>query len=259
MGLREIFTLTRQSKTLIAVLVCLCAVGIAIAYFYYDYQNKAEDPRIIEARKKMIRYDDLMKEKNFNDALLLMDSIHDIYSKTHGYEGSFEFGVIYNNRCSVFLSLAIYDSTTPSEDKKNLLLLAEENALKSIAIYQHWIDSVGSMTEAQIRRNIAPAYTNDDIAFHDRNLPRIIDKRVEDIVNAQLETPRRLSVSYTNLGIVQRHQLRLKEAGESYIEAMKLWKDNYTARNNFNVLMGRPTEDRSIIDQLFPPERLKKD
>jgi hypothetical protein len=44
---------------------------------------------------------------------------------------------------------------------------------------------------------------------------------------------------------------------ESYITAIKLWKDNFTARNNFNVLMGIDPEDRSIVDQLFPPDKNK--
>jgi hypothetical protein len=89
------------------------------------------------------------------------------------------------------------------------------------------------------------------------NFSKIFHKRVDDLVLAQNETPRRLSVSFTNQGIVQRHLYKQNEAVESYIKAIKLWKDNFTARNNFNVLMGKPPKDRSIIDQLFPPDKNK--
>jgi len=92
-----------------------------------------------------------------------------------------------------------------------------------------------------------------DPAFKNRNYNKILNKRIDDLILARHETPRRLSVTYTNMGIVLRHQYKQNEAVECYIKAIKLWKDNYTARNNFNVLMGKPPEDRSIIDQLFPP------
>jgi hypothetical protein len=259
MGFRDIFKITKQTKILLIFLVCISIIGFTIAYFYYNYQNKAEDPRIIDARLKLVKFDELLKEKKFDEALLTLDTIYNIYEAIADYRNSFELGVVYNNRCSVYLSMALYDSTNTKEEKEHLLSLAEENVNKSVVIYAHWIDSVGKMTEVQIRKNILPSFNANDAAFKGENIERIINKRVENIVFAQTETPRRLSVSYTNLGIVQRHQLKQDSAVKSYIEAIKLWKDNFTARNNFNVLMGKPPEDRSIIDQLFPPDRTKKD
>ena len=266
MAFNDIFRVTKQTKILLIFLVCISIIGFSVAYFYYDYKNKSEDPRVLDARMKLAKFDGLIKEKKYADALPLMDSVYAIYHNTPGYKESFEFGVIYNNRGSVYLSMALYDSLIGKEDttfpagrKENLLRLAEENINKSIIIYKKWIDSAGKFSENEIRKNIIPTFNTNDKAFEGRNIERIIKKRVEDIVFAQTETPRRLSVSYTNLGIIQRHQYKQEEAIKSYIEAIKLWEDNFTARNNFNVLMGKPPEDRSIIDQLFPPDRSKKD
>jgi hypothetical protein len=66
-------------------------------------------------------------------------------------------------------------------------------------------------------------------------------------------------VAYANLGIIQRHQYHQDSAISSYMAALKLWKRNPTAKNNLNTLLGRPAEDESIIDQLFPPDRRKPD
>ncbi|HOY33339.1 MAG TPA: hypothetical protein PKW80_15780 [Bacteroidales bacterium] len=259
MGLKEIFTITRKTKLLIVVLACISITGFLIAYFYYDYRNKAEDPRIVAARYKLKKFDDLMKARMYEQALFLLDTIDSIYRKADGYATSFEPGIVFNNRGSIYLSMALYDSLISQEERQHLLALADTNLKSGIEIYMNWIDSAGALPEQQIRKNIEPYFNESVASLKGKNIHRIFNKRVADIMNAQIETPRRLSVCYTNLGIVQRHQLRQEEALKSYIQAIKLWKDNFTARNNFNVLMGKPPEDRSIIDQLFPPERIKKD
>jgi hypothetical protein len=259
MAFRDIFRITRQTRILLIFLVCVSVTGFIFAYLYYNSKNKSEDPRVIEARMKLAGFDRLMNGHNYPGALSILDTVQDIYQNTPGYRGSFELGVIFNNRCSVYLTMALYDSLVPDDEKETLLRLAEENVLKSIAIYQAWIDSAGNLTKDQIKQQITPWFSENDPGLKGRNIGQIIEKRVEDIVFAQTETPRRLSVSYTNLGIIQRHQYLQEDAAQSYIKAISLWKDNFTARNNFNVLMGKPPEDRSIIDKLFPPERLKTD
>jgi hypothetical protein len=256
MALRDIFRITRQTRILLIFLVCISASGLLIAYLYYNSKNKSEDPRIIGARLKLVEFDHLMKGHNYMEALQILDTVNTIYENTTGYQGSFEFGVIFNNRCSVYLSMALYDSLKPEEEKESLLRLAEKNVQKSISIYTVWLGSAGKLTKDQIKKYITPRFNENDPGLKGKNIGRLIGKRVEDIVFAQTETPRRLSVSYTNLGIIQRHQYRQEEAAQSYIKAISLWKDNFTARNNFNVLMGLPPEDRSIIEKLFPPERL---
>jgi tetratricopeptide (TPR) repeat protein len=82
-----------------------------------------------------------------------------------------------------------------------------------------------------------------------------LEKRVEEIIVAQHETKRRLSVSYTNLGIIHRHRGEFEEASEYYQKAFTLWEDNLTARNNLNILLGRPVEKRNFLEKLFPPDK----
>jgi tetratricopeptide (TPR) repeat protein len=259
MAIQRFFNISKQTRILLIILVCISAIGFFIAWLYYDNKNQSEDPRVIGARIMLVEYDRLMKERRYTEALRKLDTIDRIYENTTGYRGSFEAGLLANNRGSVYLSMALYDSLVPADEKEVLLRLAADNVQKSIVIYQSWIDSVGPMSKDQIKACIKAFFKNSDPELKGKNINHLVEKRVEDIVHAQIETPRRLSVSYTNLGIIQRHQFRQEEAAKSYIEAIKLWKDNFTARNNFNVLMGLPPEDRSIIEKLFPPERLKSE
>jgi tetratricopeptide (TPR) repeat protein len=197
-----------------------------------------------------------MKENEFSSALPLLDSIENIFVKVPGYKESYEPGIVYNDRGSAYLSMALYGNKDSTE-KFRLLELAEKNIDSAIVIYNVWLDKNSGLSKLELSQVVKPFFSENNLAFRGKNYSKIIRKRVDDLVLAQKETPRRLSVSYTNLGIVQRHQYKQNEAVESYIKAIKLWKDNFTARNNFNVLMGKPPKDRSIIDQLFPPDKNK--
>jgi tetratricopeptide (TPR) repeat protein len=220
------------------------------AYIYYNGKNKAEDPRIVRTKYMFRQFDEQMKINEFSSALPLLDSIELILIKVPGYKESYEPGIVYNDRGSAYLSIALYGSRDSTE-KLRLLEIAEKNIDSAIAIYNTWLGKNSSLSIEELSKNIRPFFHEKDVAF------KILHKRTEDLVLAQKETPRRLSVCYTNLGIIQRHQYKQNEAVESYIKAIKLWKDNFTARNNFNVLMGKPPKDRSIIDQLFPPDKNK--
>jgi len=202
------------------------------------------------------QFDDLMKEKKSLSALPFLDSIESILVKVPGYKESYELGIVHNNRGSAYLSMALYGNIDSTE-KVRMLETAKENIDSGIAIYNTWLDQNRGLSEEELSQVVKPFFTENNVAFKGKNYSKIFHKRVKDLVLAQKETPRRLSVSFTNLGIVQRHQYKQNEAVESYVNAIKLWKDNYTARNNFNVLMGKPAKDRSIIDQLFPPDKNK--
>ena len=227
-----------------------------VAYIYYDGKNKAEDPRIVQTKFMFRQFDELMKESKFTSALPLLDSIENILVKVPGYKESYELGIVYNDRGSAYLSMALYGSKDSTE-RFRLLELAGKNIDSGIVIYNTWLDKNNALSKEELSENIKPFFSENDVAFKGKNYNKILHKRTEDLVLAQKETPRRLSVCFTNLGIVQRHQYKQNEAVESYIKAIKLWKDNFTARNNFNVLMGKPPKDRSIIDQLFPPDKNK--
>jgi tetratricopeptide (TPR) repeat protein len=245
-------------KKLIVVLSIVVVSVLVFAYFYYNEKNSAEDPRIVQAKYMLGKYDTMMAEKRYMPVFPLLDSIEFILNSVPGYKQSFEPGIVFNNRGSAYLSMALYE-ISDSADQQNLLYFALRNIDTSIVIYQNWLREYGQLSSEAITEKIRPFFPANDTAFSGKDYESIILKRVEDILLAQNETKRRLSVSYTNQGIVLRHQFRQEEAVESYINAIKLWKDNYTARNNFNVLMGKEPEDRSIIDKLFPPDKNKFD
>jgi len=251
-----IFKITRETKIILIFLVCISGLGFSIAYFYYNGINRSEDPRVLETKYMFIKFDKLMAAKNYEQTFRLLDSIETILLKVPGYSESYERGIVFNNRASVYISMALY-GPCDSAEKQHLLKLAENNLLEGINHYQKWIDTMGKLSKDQILMAIKPDFQESDAAFAGKNYQKILKKRVKDLVMAQKETPRRLSVAYTNLGIIQRHQYLQNKAIESYIKAITLWKDNYTARNNLNVLFGKPPKDRSIINKLFPPDKNK--
>jgi tetratricopeptide (TPR) repeat protein len=253
---KNIFKISNQTKKVLVGIFIIICISLAVAYIYYDSKNKAEDPRIVHTKFMFRQYDQLMKENKFSSALPLLDSIEIILNKVPGYKESYEPGIVYNNRGSAYLSIALY-ATKDSTERLRLLEIAKTNIDSAIAIYNKWSDKNGTLSKEELSKYIKPFFDENEVTFKGKKYTNILHKRVEDLVLAQKETPRRLSVCFTNLGIVQRHQYKQKEAVESYIKAIKLWKDNYTARNNFNVLMGKPPKDRSIIDQLFPPDKNK--
>lgn len=254
MDWKSIFKLTRESKILIVFLICISVVGFTIAYFYYDSVNRSEDPRVLETKFMFMRYDKLIAGKQYMAGMAVMDSIQQILEKTPGYNDSYELGIVYNNRASILLSMALYE-TTDSIEKARQLQIANCYIDTCITIYKEWLNVNGKLTKEQIAAKVKPCFPENDKAFEGKNYENILDKRVDDLILAQKETPRRLSVAYTNLGIIQRHLYMQEKAMISYQRAILLWKDNNTASSNLNVLMGLPPEDRSMIEKLFPPDK----
>jgi len=250
----SIFKVTRETKILLIGVVIISSLSFLAAYFYYSGINKAEDPRIIESKFMFSRYDQLLLEKSYDNAFLVLDSIEDILINAPGYSDSYEMGIVYNNRSSIYISKALYE-TNDSVKKQYLLDTALKITNNCIDFYNKWIEHFGTLNEKEILLEVIPFFKENDTAFNQKDFKKILGKRVKDVVFAQKETPRRLSVTYTNLGIIQRHKYQHKEAIESYITAIKLWKDNPAALSNLNVLYGKPPKDRSIIQKLFPPDR----
>jgi tetratricopeptide (TPR) repeat protein len=254
--LKIITTISTQTKKILIGIFIIVGTSFLVAYIYYTGKNRAEDPRIVRTKFLFRQFDELMKVNNFSSALPLGDTIESILINVPGYMESYEPGIVYNNRGSAYLSMALY-SVNDSTEKIRLLELAKNNIDSSILIYNTWLNKYGTISSNELLIYIKPFFPENDVAFKGKNYRKILKKRVSDIVLAQKETPRRLSVCYTNLGIILRHQYKQDDAVDCYIKAIKLWKDNYTARNNFNVLMGKPPKDRSIIDKLFPPDKKK--
>ncbi len=251
----SIFQITTGTKKLLSAMLIVSSIGITIAYYYYDSINKAEDPRVTEARYLLKRFDKLMDENDYLAVFSLLDQIENIYKNAKGYENSYEMGVVYNNRTATYLILGLYESSD-KKDKKKYLRLALDATRKSIDIYEKWLSAYGTLTEEELYNKIKPYFTPEDLKGCE--VEKIIKKRVDDIKLAQIETKRRLSVSYTNLGIIQRHQYKQQDALKSYAEALKLWPDNHTAKNNLNVLLGKPIEKISVIDKIFTKDRRKE-
>jgi len=252
--LKNIFNISNQTKKILSGISIIVVISFLVAYIYYSGKNNAEDPRIIQTKYMFRQFNDLMKENKFPSALPLLDSIELIFKMVPGYVESYEPGIVYNDRGSAFLSIALY-LTKDSTEKIHLLGKAKKNIDSAIVIYEAWLDKNSTLSKDELSVMAKPFFPENDPAFIGKNYKRILNKRADDLFLAKKETPRRLSVCFTNLGIVLRHQYKQNEAVECYVKAIELWKDNYTARNNLNVLMGKPPKDRSIINKLFPPDK----
>ena len=249
---------TGTVKVLIGTLIVTLAILLA-AIIYYGRINRSEDPRVLEARELLLQYEKLLESDDYGTALSILNGMDTIYAATPGYERSFERGVILNNRASVHLVKLETELLTNEEIDRDYMAealeLSEKNTRAAIQLYQDWLAAYGKLQSAQIEHLIRPTFPPDDPALKKVNLDNVIQKRVEDIILAQMETRRRLSVSYANLGVIERYKGNLEEAKRSYEKAIELWDRNYTAKNNLNVLMNQPVEKRSIIDRMFPPEK----
>lgn len=204
------------------------------------------------------QYEKMLKEKQYASALQILDSIEYIFNIIPGYAESYEPGIVENNRASIFISKALYE-LQDTNLKNKILGQALHHANRSIAIYEQWQLVYGKLPEDSLALKIKPFFPEQSQAFANHNYKKIFKKRIDDLILAQKEIKRRLSVAYTNLGIIQRHQHEQTQAAESYMKALKLWKDNHTALSNLNVLFGRPPTDRSFLEKLFPPDKNKFD
>jgi tetratricopeptide (TPR) repeat protein len=249
-----LFSINKGTRIIIGVMVVLGAIGIAIAWVYYGNINRAVDPRVREAHLMYGRYNVYASENNAEMVLALLDSIEDIYLSVPHYMDSYEMGVVYNNRASVFLTRALSDSAV-EEIRQYYFSLSEKHLNKSMAYYTRWIDLFGDKSEEEITNLIQEEFSADGSLIQNKNLDAIIRSRIKEIRTAQLEMPRRMSVSYTNLGIIRRHENKPEEAIDYYIKALELWDQNHVAKNNMNILFGEPIEKQSVLRKLFPPER----
>ncbi len=235
-------------------MLILGAIGIAIAWIYYGNINRAVDPRVRQAHIMYGRYNVYASENNAEMVLALLDSIEEIYESVPHYTDSYEMGVVHNNRASVFLTRALSDSIV-EEIRQHYFSLSERHLNESISYYMRWIDLFGDKSVDEITAWVHKEFSSDGSLSNNKNLEAIIRSRVKEIRTAQLEMPRRMSVSYTNMGIIRRHENKPEEAMHYYIKALELWDQNHVARNNMNVLFGEPIEKQSVLRKLFPPER----
>ena len=255
MRFREIFIISKGTKVIFTITFSVTILAVIFAFFYYRNINNSEDPRIKKAREFLLQYEKESGRNNSLDAFPFLDSANTIFRSFPDYESSFEIGVIYNNKCSALLMMSLYDSTIKEFEKNNLLSLAMKYCDSSISNYSAWITSWDSLSPEIISDRISPYMKEDNPAFRGYDFEKIFARRVKNIVAAQIETPRRLSVSLSNKGTIYRHIMKPDSSLICYQLALSLWKDNRTAKSNVNVLMGGEPIKPSLIELLFPPDK----
>lgn len=243
----------KRTGMVILVMAILFLLGLGIAKLYYGNVNSKADPRTVKARKLYDDYNELTRQNpGYPEVVSLMDSIEDIYKGLAHYQKSYEVGVLYNNRSAAYLTEALR-YINDSMKAGRFLQLAKSQAQSAIEIYREWIATYDSLSVKEIRADIEPGFTGLDV--DKKQLDGILGERAREMVMAQRETPRRLSVSYTLMGTIYRHQDSIIKSVECYTTALDLWDKNLTAKNNLNILLERPMEKRRFIDKMFPEER----
>jgi len=258
MQLKEIIKISKGTKVVLAITFVVSLAAILFAFLYYSNLNKSEDPRITRAKELLFEYDKISGRPDSYLAFPLLDSASVIFRSLPDYASSFEPGVIYNNKCSALLLMALYDSTLSESEKENLLNLSMKLCDSSIRCYKRWKEEWGILSEKEIAGKLKPFMRKDDEAFSNINFAKVFDRRIKNIITAQIETDRRLSVSLTNKGTIYRHMLKQDSALVCYRDALDLWKDNRTAKSNLSVLMGGEIVTPTIIESLFPPDKNKR-
>jgi hypothetical protein len=258
MSLQVLTGISPGTRKILAITISVAALAVIFAFFYYRSVNRSADPRVAEARRYMSEYDMVAGGTDSYTWFHLLDSAGLVYKRVPGYKTSWENGVIYNNKCSGLLLMALYDSTMTAPEKETLLELSLTYCDSSIAVYKRWLDEWGGLTEEEVARRVHDEMDENDSAFAGLNFSRISGKRVSDIMLARIETPRRLSVSYTNKATAYRHLMMQDSALVLYDRALALWKDNRTAESNLSVLLGGEPVKPGLIKTLFPPDRKKK-
>jgi len=249
------FFKNKNTRVLILVVGALAISGIAASKFFSGQQIRFMDPRVSPANELYEKYNEFAAAGQYDSVFVLMDAIEKIYRQYAHYKASYEVGVLYNNRAATYIAMALKPGLDPL-GKDSLLNLAQIHAYTSINIYTAWINTWGILTAQEIRQKIQPHFGPGEVAFRQKNVERFLDKRAKQIMDAQTETPRRLSVAKTNLGIVLRHKDMLDDAVQSYLQALELWPDNLAAENNLNVIFGKPVRQRSIFRMIFPKDRI---
>lgn len=249
-----IIKFNRTSGILSIVMVIIFIAGLWYANLYYSQVNDAEDPRVRHAKELYSEYNHLAAEKKYNEIFDLLDSIHLIYAQLDDYQDSYEVAVLHNNRAAVLLNIALFEAVSQVE-RDSIIGLSECIILEGIDIYDDWLLEFGELNHEELLIHFQSIYQREfpllDISLRDD----YVEKRVKEIETAQEEMTRRLSVSYTNLGIVLRHQNQVEKAVEYYQLALELWPENLTAENNINILLGEPLKERSLLDKIFPPNK----
>lgn len=254
----------KNTRVLIIAMVILVVASLIVSKVYYQNINEAVDPRVVKAREMYEDYNNHAQDNNFAAILALLDSIENIYAGIPHYEKSFEMGVIANNRAAVYLNLAMHkDSIKLPENSQYLLEYSRDSLIElalqdvntAIRIYDDWREKYADVSREKCQKMIQSEFLKGLESHTEKEQNKYLENRVDIFMDNQVEINRRLSVSYTNLGVIYRLRENYDQAIDAYGKAIQLWEKNLTAENNLNVLLGRPKKKRNLIQKLFPPDR----
>ena len=257
----------KQTRAIIMMMIALSAIVLIFFYFYYKNENNKVDPRIKDARIMYEKYNLAAADNNFINTFLYLDSIDLIYRSVTHYQSSFERGVLLNNKCAAIITIVLIKDSTdasifPMEyrnlETDSLLILAKQDLQLSFMIYNEWYQIYENKSESEVKEIIRKDFFIDLEHYDVDRKEAFLQHRYEEVTTALLEKNRRLSVNYTNQGMVYRLQGKYEEAILAYKEAMDLWSDNLAAENNINKLMHRPIKEKSTIEKIFPKDREKE-
>jgi tetratricopeptide (TPR) repeat protein len=243
-------------------MLIVAVAGILFARSYYGNRNRMVDPRIVPARELYEGYNEYARTGDYHQVFALLDTISQIYLSIAHYRNSFELGVIENNRAAALLTIALYrDSIPDSSNPLNgltsdtLVQLASFHIKEAISLYDQWNTAYSGLTRDEIRELIHPEFVR-GLGSSDPDLrEKYLRTRTEEILEALEENPRRLSVCYTNLGLIYRYRGEYIKAAEQYKKAIELWDRNLDAENNLNKLLNKPLRKRNFIQRMFPPSK----
>lgn len=252
----------RSIGRLVGIMLIIVVAGIFVARSYYGNLNQSVDPRIQQARELYQQYDRFARSGDYYRIFALLDSISAIYRGTLHYAESFELGVLHNNRAAALLTIALYRDSIPESANPyfelptdSIVWMAEANIRVAIALYEGWNRRFEGKEGEEIRTMIEPEFMNGLEQTYPDLAEKYLKNRVKEIGNSVVENQRRLSVCYTNLGLVYRYRKEYPEAVVQYEKAMALWDRNLDAENNLNKLLNKPIKKRNLLQKIFPPDR----
>lgn len=257
MPVKDFFKVTRGTKVVFGITFTISLLGILFAFIYYSRINRANDPRIDTAREIIAEYDRLSAGLDLGGRMILLDSALQNLNQIEAYRNSFEPGVVYNNKCSALIVEALYNESVAEEEKAILLGLAMKYCDTSILTYKGWLQRWQYASSAELKALAEMEMDPGDLAFKGRNYKNLLNQRHKSLIEAQIETPRRLSVALSNKGIIFRHLMMPDSALNYFSQALELWGDNRPAKSNLEVLFGGEPVEPGIIEALFPPDRKK--
>jgi len=247
---------------MVVIMVIVVVIGIVIAKNYYGNANRSVDPRITQARELYAGYDSYARSGDYYRIFALLDSIEQIYYSTPHYRDSYELGVLDNNRAAALMTIALYGDSIPATSNPwsdwptdSVVGLAATYVNRAISTYDHWDSRFNNKSEKQIMEMIEPLFKEGFEKVEPDLLQKYFNTRVSEIQKAVVENSRRLSVCYTNLGLVYRYQGDYGEAARQYEKALSLWDRNLDAENNLNKMLNHPLKKRNFIQKMFPPDR----